>query len=286
MKSRSKISLNALKTFEAVARHGNMSVASQELSVTPGAVSRQMADLQAAVSFDLFDGPRHDRRLTPEGLLLAGAVTTALDDIDAVLLRLDESRDTVLDVACLSTMAIRWLIPRLHRFRANHPDIDIRLSTNPQQPDRMRNRLDLSIMVLAPTEVLGPKDRVLFAETLGPVIKPGLQDLDRVVLLTSKTRPQAWQEWQAQLTSPQMQPVGQSVFEHLSLAIEAAASGLGVCVTPEHLVRDDVAAGRLTAPWGFQPSGYIYVARAHGRAKGRSDRFIRWLCDDLGPQAA
>ena len=72
------------------------------------------------------------------------------------------------------------------------------------------------------------------------------------------------------------------MFEHLSLAIEAAASGLGVCVTPEHLVRSDIAGKRLVAPLGFQPSGYAYVARAHGRPKRISETFINWIKTDLG----
>jgi LysR family transcriptional regulator, glycine cleavage system transcriptional activator len=288
MKSRSKISLNALKVFEAVARHNSMSAAAQELSVTPGAVSRQMAELQSVLSFDLFYGPRNGRTLTDEGRRLATTLTAALDEIDATLVVLDETLDTILDVACLSTMAVRWLIPRLHRFRVKHPNIDLRLSTDARRPDRLRNRLDVSISVLPPTALLGPQDTVLFAETLGPVLKAGMldhcsepQDLGFLPLLTTKTRPQAWQEWQAQLDTSPMHPSKQSTFEHLSLAIEAAANGLGVCVTPQHLVEDDIARGRLIAPLGFQKSGYVYVAHAHGRRKRRSVAFIDWIKNDL-----
>ncbi|MDA7429113.1 LysR substrate-binding domain-containing protein [Primorskyibacter aestuariivivens] len=288
MKSRSKISLNALKTFEAVARHNNMSNASIELGVTPGAVSRQISELQSVVSFNLFSGPRTNRVLTDESRQLAATLTSALDEIDATLLALDETRDTILDVACLSTMAVRWLIPRLHRFRSEHPNIDLRLSTSPRSPDRLRNRIDVSISVLPPTASLRPQDTVLFAESLGPVLKPGLlchcsgpDDLSSLPLLTTKTRPQAWQEWQAQLGSRPIQLTNQNEFEHLSLAIEAAANGLGVCVTPEHLVESDIGSGRLIAPFGFQQSGYVYVAQAHGRRKRRSDAFIDWLSHDL-----
>ncbi|MFT5870631.1 MAG: LysR family glycine cleavage system transcriptional activator [Paracoccaceae bacterium] len=288
VKSRSKISLNALKTFEAVARHNSMSTASLELSVTPGAVSRQISELQSVVSFDLFIGPRSNRTLTDEGRQLAATLTSALDEIDAILLTLDETRDTILDIACLSTMAVRWLIPRLHRFRSKHPNIDLRLSTNPLRPDRGRNRMDVSILVLPPTISLGPRDTMLFTEALGPVLKPGLlshcagpDDLSGLPLLTTKTRPQAWQEWQAQIGSTCIYPTQQSKFEHLSLAIEAAANGLGVCVTPVHLVEDDIYRGRLIAPFGFEQSGYAYVAHAHGRQKRRSDAFIDWLSHDL-----
>jgi DNA-binding transcriptional LysR family regulator len=100
-------------------------------------------------------------------------------------------------------------------------------------------------------------------------------------LLTTKTRPHAWQEWSTQFDTSPVQPDSQSAFEHLSLAIEAAASGLGVCVTPQHLVEDDIARGRLIAPLGFHQSGYVYVAHAHGRQKRRSAAFIDWIKHDM-----
>jgi LysR family transcriptional regulator, glycine cleavage system transcriptional activator len=280
VKSRSKVSLNALKTFEAVARLGSMTSAAQELSVTPGAVSRQIAELQALVSFDLFDGRRHDRQLTKSGRFLARTLTSALDEIDAALTALDESHDWTLDVACLSTMAIRWLIPRLHRFRLQHPNIDLRLSTDPLRPDQPRNRLDVSILALGPGEKVMTQDVPLFEELLGPVQKPGLMGFDATAglpLLTSKTRPKAWEEWHEQAMDTSTGPVKRVEFEHLSLAIEAAASGLGVCVTPEHLVVQDIAGGRLVAPYGFQRSGYTYIARPHGQQKRHSEAFIEWI---------
>jgi LysR family transcriptional regulator, glycine cleavage system transcriptional activator len=288
MKSRSKISLNALKTFEAVARHNSMSMAAQELSVTPGAVSRQIAELQSVLSFDLFIGSRNQRALTTDGRLLAQTLTIALDEIDATLLTLDDARGTTLDVACLSTMAVRWLIPRLHRFRAKHPTIDIRLSTDPRKPDRHHNRLDVSILVLHPDDAPMQSDTILFAEELGPVLKPKQAgnvarpaDLQAFPLLTTKTRPDAWHEWQSSLGLPLHKPTERIAFEHLSLAIEAAATGLGVCVAPKHLVQTDLSNGRLASPMGFQPSGYTYIVRAHGRPKRRAQAFAKWICEEV-----
>lgn len=290
MKPRSRVSLNALRTFEAVARHKSMTAAAKELCVTAGAVSRQIAELQAVLSFDLFHGARHERTITADGQALASTLTKSLDDIDATLLALDEGREKILDVACLSTMAIRWLIPRLHRFREAHPDIDLRLSTDPRRPDRLLNRIDVSILVLAPDDTPGRQDSVLLAEALGPVLAPSLvgqgdtdgpEGLGALPRLITKTRPKAWEEWQAILSSPPIPAKGVYEFEHLSLAIEAAASGLGLCVTPEHLVQDDIASGRLIAPLGFRASGYTYVARAHGRRKRKSDAFIDWMRQDM-----
>ncbi|MEP1765999.1 MAG: LysR family transcriptional regulator [Sulfitobacter sp.] len=224
--SRSKISLNALKTFEAVARHTSMSDASVELRVTPSAVSRQIYELQSVVSFDLFSGPRTNLSLTHKGQHLASTLTSALDEIDTTLSGLDETHDTVLDVVCRSTWACikTWVIASLS----------------------------------------------------------GPDDLSNLPILSAKTRPQAWQEWQAQLVGSELiHPTQQNEFEHLSLAIEAAVNGLGVCVTPEHLVAGDTSSGRLIALLGFRKSGYVYVTHAHGRQKRRSTAFVDWLSHDL-----
>lgn len=286
MKSRSKISLNALRTFEAVARHKNMVRASDELLVTPGAVSRQISELQSSIRFDLFVGPRTHHILTPSGQQLAASITKALDEIETTLIAIDAERDKILDVSCLSTLAVRWLIPRLHTFRQEHPDIDVRLSTDPRTPRKAGTRMDVSILAYPPDHDVGRQDTILFREKLGVILAPSVtgsqqilhpDDFGDIRLLVSKTRPDAWKSWIArQNCSPRDVPY-KSTFEHLSLAIEAAASGLGMCVTPAHLVLEDLTSGRLAAPLGFQDSGYVYAAHAHGKPKQKVDNFVDWL---------
>ena len=288
MKLRSKISLNALKTFEAVARHKSMTSAANELLVTPGDVSRQISQLQSVLNFDLFDGPASARETTEDGERLALALTKALDEIDATLRTLDPARDRLLDVACLSTSAIRWLIPRLHRFRALYPELDLRLSTDPRRPDKNMNRIDVSIMLLLSGEALQASDTCLFPEMLGPVLSAslikasatfGVADLAQFSHLTTRTRPKVWEDWD---TSVQDKSVS-SEFDHLSIAIEAAVNGLGFCISPQHLVDTDIKSGRLAAPFGFKPSGFTYIMRAHGRRKSKVSAFIDWLSEDSRP---
>ena len=280
-----------MRSFEAAARHNSMTQAALELSVTPGAVSRQISELQNTLNFDLYEGLATARTITPDGRRLADTLTTALDQIEETILSLDATRDKYLDVACLSTFAVRWLIPRLHSFRKAHPEYELRLSTDPFMPDRKANRLDISIMVLAPNEPQRKQDTVLFAESLGPVLKPGLikcaskkcfNDLFEYVHLKSKTRPNVWKDWQPTIKVPtEAVLVNKSVFDHLSLAIEAAANGLGFCLSPKHLVESDIDCGRLEAPFGFTDSGYTYVVRAHGRRKAKSQTFIDWLSEEV-----
>ena len=162
--------------------------------------------LQSVLNFDLFDGLASARETTEDGERLALALTKALDEIDATLRTLDPARDRLLDVACLSTSAIRWLIPRLHRFRALYPELDLRLSTDPRRPDKNVNRLDVSIMVLSSGEILQASDTCLFPEMLGPVLSAslinasdtfGVVDLSRFSHLTTRTRPKVWEVWDA-----------------------------------------------------------------------------------------
>lgn len=286
MKARTKISLNALRTFEAVARHKSMTRAAIELGVTPGAISRQISELQAILSFDLFDGTRKKQIVTQSGHRLAVTLTQCLDEIDAALLTLDENRNRILDVACLSTFAVRWLIPRLYRFELEHPDIDLRLSTGPRRPNRSDYRVDVSVLALRQEELQIAQDTILFQERLGAVAMPSqldsiavseMEDLHTLTRLVSKTRPDAWDVWLSNFEAQSL-PAGKiSVFEHFSLAIEAAANGLGVCVAPEHLVADDIRRGRLTAPFGFREGEYFYITREHGRRKRKVQDFVAWL---------
>jgi len=262
LKPRSKISLSAMRTFEAAARHKSMTDAASELSVTPGAVSRQIADLQRTLSFELYEGHSNARCITKEGLELASTLTRAFDEIDSTLLKLDSAKNRYLDVSCLSTSA-------------------------PRPANRSTNRLDVSIIIQSPNESLSEHDTELFCEDLGPVIKPELiknsciyepNDLLNFAALTSRTRPNVWKDWESKLVNQSNTTLSKiSVFDHLSLAIEASVNGLGFCVTPKHLVDADIASDRLAAPLGFKRSGYTYTARAHGKHKAKSKIFIEWL---------
>ncbi len=144
-------SLNALRTFEAVARLGRMTAAADELCVTHGAVSRQVRALQDELGAALFeDGARQALRLTPAGRSLAAALTPSLDRIAEAVEAVSPSSAPVLDVSCLSTFAMRWLIPRLHRFHARHAGIDVRLSTVSHEVRIERERYDVVIGVEDP----------------------------------------------------------------------------------------------------------------------------------------
>ena len=287
--------LSALRAFEAAARLGRMTAAADELSVTPGAISRQVRQLEQHLGVALFDGSKARPTLTPAAHVLQPVLTNAFAHIaDAVREVSDPSRGA-LDVACFSTFTVKWLIPRLFDFQAQHPGIDVRLRTTDAGAGAGRIHGDLSITAEEATGARDTsKEQPLFPEHLGPVLSPELAQ--RVALhqpadladpalaplrLHTRTRRNAWAMWGAAAGATVPLPTPSQAgpeFEHYYFTLEAAVRGLGVAVAPWHLVMDDVQAGRLVAPLGFVASGYDYVVRR--RTSGplpRLDVFCAWL---------
>jgi len=280
--------LNALRAFEAAARHGRIVDAAAELCVTHGAVSRQVKLLEQALGMSLFRRAGTGVELTDAGTRLLPALSSAFDLIETGVERIKPSSGGVLVVSCSGTFIIRWLIPRLHGFRSRHPDIEIRLSESDGPVDFAEDGADLAIRNLSPP---WPEDMIttpIFGEEVGPVLSPELQadleirsvdDLVRAPLLHTETRATAWSDWLAAVGRADIDPVSGDRFEHFYYMLQAAASGLGVAIGPRPLVDDDIVIGRLVAPLGYIESGRHYVVLRPMRDDARVDAFATWLTD-------
>ncbi|MBM6594186.1 LysR substrate-binding domain-containing protein [Microvirga pudoricolor] len=283
-------SLNALRAFEAAGRLGRMNAAADELSVTHGAVSYQISRLEEYLGLKLFDGPRKSPVLTQEGAALLPRLTVAFDQIEAVVRDVRRPDYGTIDVSCLSSFMMRWLIPRLYRFKAQHPGLNVRLSGTDRHLDMERGSLDVVISVGDGTDprLQDLADAVhvdLFPEELGPVLAPGLAamlalespaTLPAAMLLRTKTRPDAWEVWATRHGLKPPIPEGPE-FEHYYFSLEAASAGLGICLTPRHLVARDIADNRLVAPFGFLTSGKRYFALYRKRRGAGAAQFCAWL---------
>ncbi len=278
--------LNALRAFEAAARLGRMTAAADELAVTPGAISRQVQLLENSLGVRLFEGSKNKPQLTDAAKTLLPPLSAALDSMEAAVRAVSDVGSATLDVSCFSTFTVKWLIPRLFDFNARHPHIEIRLRASGHIAGMVREHGDLAITVEGKKEAVDAETVLpLFPERLGPVLAPSLgagmelrrpADLTGKTLLQSKTRLNAWQMWadaQGCVVPAQTGPM----FEHYYFTLEAAVAGLGICVAPWHLVADDVAAGRLVAPFGFCESGYQYVAKRRPQRNKALDLFCAWL---------
>jgi DNA-binding transcriptional LysR family regulator len=280
MKSRKNLPVAALRAFEAAARHGQMSSAAQELGVSHGAVSRHVSHLEAFVGAALFEGARNRPKLTAEGRVFGFALTAAFDQIEDALRIIGRGDGGILDVACLSTFAMRWLIPRLHDFTARHPRYDVRLATDDRH---QHGRVDAQILVLPPGAGLPDNCSRLFHEKLALIVAPALAADDRADLLAhprleTRTRPDVWREWMRLTGKAGLDDRGGTrVFDHYHMTIEAALNSLGIAIAPWHLVAEDVACGRLIAPFGSVDSNYVYAVRVVRPGRPKTEHFVKWL---------
>lgn len=281
---RGTLPLIALRAFEATMRLGQMRRAADELGVTYSAVSRQVRGLEEVLGVPLFEGPRN--RLVPSAAAQAlhPALTEAFDGIEAAVARVQRRDRRVLDISCLGTLAMRWLIPRMALFQAAHPGIELRLTTDDGPVDFAQRRIDVAIRVgTGPWG--GAQVTELFPDHVGPVLSPALlpagevtpQSLPGLTALHTRTRPAAWADWTA--TQGLVAPREAVEFEHFYFMLEAATAGLGVAIAPDILIRDDLAAGRLVAPFGFVPSGMSYVALRPAGRNAAAETFVGWLVD-------
>jgi DNA-binding transcriptional LysR family regulator len=274
-------SLNALRAFEAAGRLGRMTLAADELNVTHSAVSRQIQHLEDVLGVPLFEGPKNRLRLTEGGATLLSGLTAAFDQMDLSVRAVADTEDGQLDVSCPGTFTMRWLIPRLYRFQAQYPNIEVRLSASSKPVDFSRDGFDVAIRVGTAPWPAGADVISLFPEQTGAVLAPSLfaastPEFDGLPQLHTRTRLRAWGDWLARsgrsvATGPRVE------YEHFYFMLEAASAGLGVCVAPWPYVSDDIRFGRLMAPYGFLESGHDYVALRRARRNRKSVLFCEWL---------
>lgn len=286
MKSSAPPPLNALRAFEAFARHGAMTAAAVELCVTHGAVSRQVAALQAHLGVALVTGPRHRLVLTPAGAELAQSLTGAFGTIAKAVLKARGDPRREIEISCLGTFALKWLIPRLQGFLDAHPQVRVRMSESYAAVDFRRERFDGAIRILDPGPVpKGIEVTPFLLNHQGPVAAPHLtppgqpfEAFAALPRLSAATFRESWRVW-SELVGRVLPPASvEREFGHNHSMIEAAASGMGVAIAPWTFVAPEIAAGRLVAPYGFaERSSRIVFLRPAGRPDASVDAFRDWL---------
>jgi len=282
--------LNAMRAFEATARHQSFTRAAAELCVTQGAVSRHVGALEDWLAVQLLRRGRHGVTLTPSGESYYQGVRAALDQIAAATLAVRQRPETArLSLKLPPTFAIRWLVPRLARFHALYPKIDVQITTSHQRADFARDDVDLAIHSEAEPPS-APGYRKLFGEVLLPVCAPGLlrkgpplrvaSDLRRHVLLCSLNRPRDWPAWIAAARIRDLDGNSGLKFENAALAYQAATDELGVMIAQGALVEDDLRIGRLVAPLKLRVAtagGYYLQLRTDQPQSESVRRFEDWI---------
>ncbi|KAB7627979.1 LysR family transcriptional regulator [Stenotrophomonas rhizophila] len=286
--------LNALRSFEAAARLGGVGRAAEALHVTHGAISRQLRLLEEHLGVVLFQREGRGLRLTRAGEDLQAACEGAFEQIrEAVVALKRQQRPEALVLGCSGSILARWMIPRLQALQTALPQLPLHWSAQDGSFTAGQQGLDAVLLLAQPPWPRGWQVRELAPERVGVVVSPQHPAAARLAhqpppsllgesLLHTTSRPQAWPAWALShgLEPAQLQ-LG-SGFEHLYYLLEAAVAGLGVAIAPEPLVADELAAGRLLAPWGFGATGGFWVlATPEGAADPRVDALAGWLQEQL-----
>ena len=282
--------LNALRAFEAASRCVSFTHAASELSVTQGAVSRQVEALEAWLGVTLFDRNLRGIALTTKGTLYARIVRGALDQLEYGTRQLQEEPDqNTLRLKVPPTFAIRWLVPRLGHFHGRHRNIDLQITTSHQAVDF--NREDVDACIHSDTHPpANARFHRLFGEMIQPVCSPALLlrepvlkepgDLAGQVLVSSMHRPRDWPTWLAAAGVPHIAGNNGIRVENSAPAYQAAIEGVGVVIAQRSFVDEDLRNGRLVAPFALQvpvDGSYYFGYPAERPKSDRVAAFEEWI---------
>lgn len=289
--------LNSIRAFEAAARWLSFTKASEELSVTPAAVSQQIRQLEDYLGVRLFHRMTRAIKLTEEARAVLPLMTEGFDKLAEAIERLTLQQETgLLTVSTAPTFAAKWLLQRLPDFSDKYPDIDLRLDASLVPREFYRDGIDISIR-LSEGDYPGLHVSRVFGEEFSPVCSPSLltgtkplhtpDDLKNHRLLHVdwgylRTSMPDWRIWIKEVGIKDINIDHGPHFTIESMAIEAAINGNGVALVSHHAVAEDLKAGRLVrlfnlaipadfSYWLVCP--YEYLRRAKVRA------FCDWLLD-------
>ncbi|WP_453964732.1 LysR substrate-binding domain-containing protein [Bradyrhizobium elkanii] len=290
--------MNALRAFEASARHVSFTLAANELGVSQAAVSRFVRILEDSLGTALFVRRQNGLELTEAGSLLAPELRSVFDRIDQ-LMRETQARGRVTKVLTVGigpTLATRWLIPRLGRFTSAHPDIEIRIATGGAVAPFNEEWTCAIRLGQAPWS--GFVARRLFTMDLVLVCAPERAkqlrrpaDLAKISLLRVRHAPNDWSRWWAAAGLP-METLARltpgPVFDYYGLALQAAADGLGAVLAMRAYVEEDIAIGRLTSPFPLtvpKIDAFYLIHRPGKEQDPGLKAFTDWLEAEIGEPA-
>lgn len=284
--------LNPLRIFEVVARTENLTVAAQQLHVTQSAVSRQIGVLESYLGMQLFRRERHGVSLTRAGRGYADQILPAFEAIAEATDNLTKSsRQGALRVRTYTTFAAKWLIPKLGQFRAQYPNIEVRISNGVPDVDFDRDPVDVAIQ-FGNGRWPHVQTDMLFRDEMEPVCSPAFlarhapnpkypESLLRQRLLISHYRRTDWEVWlQAMHMSEFAQQSEQMTFGSTILCWQAAVEGLGMAMGQHALLAAEFSSGQLVRPFRkplLREPAYYLIRPERQRETRKVQVFREWV---------
>ncbi|CDH06280.1 MULTISPECIES: transcriptional regulator GcvA [Xenorhabdus] len=282
--------LNALRVFDAAARHLSFTKAAEELFVTQAAVSHQMKSLEDFLGLKLFRRRNRSLLLTEDGqsyYLDIKEIFTAINDATRKLQA--RSAKGALTVSLSPSFAIQWLVPRLSGFNQSFPGIDVRIQAVDREEDKLADDVDVAIFY-GRGNWPGMRTDRLYPEYLLPVCSPSLlmgerplktpADLAKHTLLHDSSR-RDWQAYIRQLDMQQQINVQQGpIFSHSSMVIQAAVHGQGVALANNVMAQNEIDAGRLVCPFNdvlVSKNAFYLVCHDNQAELGKIAAFRKWI---------
>ena len=288
--------LNALRAFEATARHLSFSKAAEELHVTPAALSHQIRGLEDLLGLKLFHRRARAIELTEPARLIYPGIRTGFETIREAVDRLDRGQDRILVVSATPGLTAKWLVPRLYRFLAGHPEIEPRITASVAYANFTSDGVDVGIRL---SSGVHPDLYVekLSDEWLLPLCSPRLndggeplrtpQDLARFPLIQVDLPGvvPTWADWLGMAGVEGIDTTRGLRLNVADHALDAASEGMGVVLAYKVVAARDIALGRLVSPFGPQmpvPGRAYYFVCAKGQEKRAPVKAFRdWVFAEI-----
>jgi LysR family transcriptional regulator, glycine cleavage system transcriptional activator len=295
VKSLNVIHLNGLRAVEATARRGSLLAAAEELGVSPSAVSQQIARTEKQIGRTIFERTRAGLAPTEFGLLFTARLASGFRELEQAMALTNEDASNTLVASVAPAFAARWLVPRLSRLYARHPEVILRIDATPRVIDLGRSDIDLAIR-MGDGRWPGAKTELLLPQEIFPVCAPAIgarlkkiDDLASQWAIHDESSGVTWERWFTAIGRRPVATLPGASFTDPILCLEAAIAGQGVMLGWSLLVSEALASGQLVAPFGvrgWRDLGY-YFAAAKGRRPSRKIlAFKRWLFEEAAKFSA
>jgi LysR family glycine cleavage system transcriptional activator len=293
--------LNALRAFEATARHLSFSKAAEEMHVTPAALSHQIKGLEDLLALKLFHRRARAIELTDAARLIYPGIRTGFESLRDAVEQLDRKRqDRILVVSATPGFTAKWLVPRLYRFLAKHPEVDTRISASSEYANFITDGVDVGIRLSAGAHPDLYVEK-LSDEWLVPLCSPRLlegpaplrhpRDLARFTLIQVDLPGvvPTWSEWLRAAGIDGIDTSGGLRLNVADHALDAAIEGAGVVLAYKLVASRDIGLGRLVAPFGpeipLPGRSYHFVCPRGAEKRAPVKAFRDWVFSEIADTA-
>jgi LysR family glycine cleavage system transcriptional activator len=305
-------SLQSLICFESAAKHSSYTHASQELFITQSAVSRQIQQLEEYLGVNLFSRTRHGVELTEAGKQYAKGIKPYLQGIEKSTadIMTHKGLGGTLKLGVVPTFATRWLLPKLHKLNAQHPEITVHLETSTKPFLFNENVFDAAVFAGTQQQIEhwpGIQAHYLMDEEVVPVCSPALiqnrlpeavmqnehsydlsdEELLLMPLLQQTTRPSIWQEWFQAHQIQHPKPFDGQRHELFSMLSVAASHGMGMALIPQMLIESELNKKELVIASSkkLQGSRKYYLVHSSQDISPQIQKFVDWVLQELHQSA-